>query len=110
MQNNTNDKSIKHTLNVIKQALEDKEESEDDSLNVSLFRLFWKKDNIKAPTTPRDAASVAVAIPTYIDPITANIKTMTGINWPDCLIFWEKEKVSSILGMLFLFSTDHPIT
>ena len=49
-----------------------------DNLKVSLFKLFWKKDNINAPTTPKDAASVAVAIPTYMDPITAVIKTITG--------------------------------
>ena len=34
-----------------------------DNLKVSLLRLFWKNDKSKAPTTPREAASVAVAIP-----------------------------------------------
>ena len=34
-----------------------------EDLKVSKVKLFWKKDNIKAPTTPREAASVAVAIP-----------------------------------------------
>ena len=49
-----------------------------DDLNVSKFKLFWKKDKINAPTTPSDAASVAVAIPVYIDPITAKINIITG--------------------------------
>ena len=40
--------------------------------------MFWKKDKIKAPTTPSDAASVAVAIPVYIDPITDVINIITG--------------------------------
>ena len=63
-------------------------------MKVSLFKLFWKKDKIKAPTTPKDAASVAVAIPKYIDPITAVIKTITGISCPESLIFCENEKTS----------------
>ena len=32
-----------------------------DFLNESAVKLFWKKDNINAPTTPNEAASVAVA-------------------------------------------------
>ena len=38
---------------------------------------------MSAPTTPKDAASVAVAIPTYMDPITDTINNITGINFPD---------------------------
>ena len=34
-----------------------------EALNVFKVRLFWKYDKINAPTTPSDAASVAVAIP-----------------------------------------------
>ena len=34
-----------------------------DKLNVSLLSVPWKKDSIKAPITPKDAASVAVAMP-----------------------------------------------
>ena len=34
-----------------------------EALNVSFVKLFWKKDKIYAPTTPKEAASVAVAIP-----------------------------------------------
>ena len=34
-----------------------------DNLKVSLVRVFSKNDKIKAPTTRREAASVAVAIP-----------------------------------------------
>ena len=45
MQNNTNSKSIKHTLNVIKQALEDKEESQNDSTNnVLILNQLIKED------------------------------------------------------------------
>ena len=34
-----------------------------DNLKESLLSVPWNKDKIKAPTTPNDAASVAVAIP-----------------------------------------------
>ena len=34
-----------------------------DRLNVFLLNVPWKKDKINAPTTPNDAASVAVATP-----------------------------------------------
>ena len=45
MQNTTNNKSIKHTLNVIKQALEDKEESQKDSTNnVLILNQLIKED------------------------------------------------------------------
>ena len=81
-----------------------------DNLKFSIVRLFWKKDKIKAPITPKDAASVAVAIPTYIEPITAAIRTITGIYWPESFIFFEKEKVSVTFGISFLWSKDHPIT
>ena len=42
MQNTTNNKSIKHTLNVIKQALEDKEESQKDP--VLILNQLIKED------------------------------------------------------------------
>ncbi len=34
-----------------------------DNLKVFLLRVCWNQDKVKAPTTPSDAASVAVAIP-----------------------------------------------
>ena len=48
-----------------------------DSLNVCIVKLFCKYDKNSAPTTPRDAASVAVAIPVYIDPITVSYTHLT---------------------------------
>ena len=34
-----------------------------DLLKESFVKLFWKYDSAKAPKTPKEAASVAVAIP-----------------------------------------------
>ena len=62
-----------------------------DSLNVCIVKLFCKYDNNSAPTTPRDAASVAVAIPVYIDPITANINIITGKSFLN-VEFFQREK------------------
>ena len=39
----------------------------------------WKAARISAPITPTAAASVAVAQPKYIEPITAKTKQSTGI-------------------------------
>ena len=45
MQNTTDNKSIKHTLNVIKQALEDKEDNQKDSTNnVLILNQLIKED------------------------------------------------------------------
>ena len=79
-------------------------------LNVSQLKLFCKKDNNSAPKTPKEAASVAVAMPEYIEPITAKIKAMTGINCPDFFIFSISEKFSLISGIFFLFIIDQTIT
>ena len=79
-------------------------------LNVFNVKLFWKYDNINAPTTPRDAASVAVAIPVYIDPITANIKIITGKSCFDLFIFSKNEYSSIIFGIDFVLIKDQMIT
>ena len=81
-----------------------------EDLNVSKFKLFWKKDNINAPTTPSEAASVAVATPVYIDPITAKINSITGKSCLDLLIFSKNEYSSRIFGISFLLIKDQIIT
>ena len=81
-----------------------------DDLNVSKVKLFWKYDRIKAPTTPKEAASVAVAIPVYIDPITAEISNITGKSCFDLFIFSKKEYSSRIFGISFLLIKDQIIT
>ena len=81
-----------------------------EDLNVSTVKLFWKYERIKAPTTPSDAASVAVAIPVYIDPITANISNITGKSCFDLFIFSIIEKFSEIFGISFLLINDQIIT
>ena len=81
-----------------------------DSLNVCIVKLFCKYDKNSAPTTPRDAASVAVAIPVYIDPITANINIITGKSFFERRIFSKREKFSKDLGINFLLIRDQTIT
>ena len=46
--------------------------------NVDQLRDPWAADSIKAPTTPTAAASVAVANPKYIDPMTTQTNPITG--------------------------------
>ena len=65
-----------------------------DSLKFFKVKLFWKYESINAPTTPKDAASVAVAIPVYIDPITAKIKIITG---KSCFDFLNKQEYRCFL-------------
>ena len=81
-----------------------------DFLKVSKVKLFWKYESIKEPTTPRDAASVAVAIPVYIDPMTAKIKIITGNSFLDLFNFSIKVKFSNDFGIIFLFIEDQIIT
>ena len=81
-----------------------------EDLKVFNVKLFWKYDNINAPTTPSEAASVAVAIPVYIDPITANIKIITGKSCFDLFIFSKNEYSSIIFGIDFLLIKDQIIT
>src|SRR5699024_1808752 len=50
------------------------------SRNPSQERPPDTKAIINAPTTPREAASVAVATPIYIDPMTATMSRTTGNN------------------------------
>ena len=47
-------------------------------MNVFQFKEPCAAAKIKAPTTPTDAASVAVAHPKYIEPITAMTREITG--------------------------------
>ena len=81
-----------------------------DDLNVSNVKLFWKYDRIKDPTTPKEAASVAVAIPVYIDPMTEEISKITGKSCFDLLIFSKNEYSSIIFGISFLLINDQIIT
>ena len=79
-----------------------------EDLNVSKVKLFEKYDKIKAPTTPKDAASVAVAIPVYIDPITAEIRNITGKSCLDFLFF--QKSTSIMFGISFLLIRDQITT
>ncbi len=59
--------------------------------NVLKFRDRCKVAKDKAPTTPNAAASVGVAQPMYIDPITKTISEKIGIKNFELLIFSNKE-------------------
>ena len=54
--------------------------------NVSLVSDRWPAASTRAPITPNDAASVAVAQPRYIEPITNETNRITGIRNRDSLI------------------------
>ena len=62
---------------------------------------FLKNDKIKAPTTPNEAASVAVAIPVYIDPITAKINSITGKSCFDLFNFSKMRSLQVSLACVF---------
>ena len=50
------------------------------------------------PITPNAAASVAVANPRYMDPMTMVIRIMTGSRKREFLTFWAKVKLGSVAG------------
>ena len=54
--------------------------------------------------------ATAVATPVYIDPITANIRIITGNNCFDLFIFSKNEYSSIIFGIDFLLINDQIIT
>src|SRR5699024_5349394 len=51
-----------------------------------------------APTTPTAAASVAVAMPAYMDPITRMTRDTTGISVRDAATFCRKVILGSAVG------------
>ena len=71
--------------------------------NVLKFNEPCKVAKDKAPTTPNAAASVGVAQPMYIEPITKIISEKIGIKNFELLIFSIMEIWGSFGGIFFLF-------
>ena len=66
--------------------------------------------NTKPPITPKAAASVGVAQPIYIDPITNIIKENIGIKNFELFNFTKKLISGSLFGIFFLLNNDQIAT
>ena len=64
----------------------------------------------REPITPNAAASVAVAIPEYIEPMTSMTSNITGMSSFDSLSFWRNVIGASGGGTSCFLNTDHNAT
>jgi len=70
-------------------------------LSVKVLQLSdpWPAARVSEPITPKAAASVAVANPIYIDPMTRAMSRSTGIRKREFFTFSEKDICGSGVGL-----------